>query len=103
MHLGSVWFQEDGATAHTAQASMTVLSGDEKHARVEHCKDMLRSAQSDIRFIKSIVTGDQTWCFQYEPLTKRHSAAYAKESSKDTGDRFLRFQRNHSQGISARR
>ncbi|PNF28631.1 hypothetical protein B7P43_G08708, partial [Cryptotermes secundus] len=25
MHLGNVWFQQDGATAHTAQALMTVL------------------------------------------------------------------------------
>ncbi|PNF25374.1 hypothetical protein B7P43_G10917, partial [Cryptotermes secundus] len=25
MHLGNVWFQQDGATAHTTQASMTVL------------------------------------------------------------------------------
>jgi hypothetical protein len=35
---------------------------------------MLRSAQSDTEFTKSIVTGDETWCFQYEPLTKRQSA-----------------------------
>jgi hypothetical protein len=34
------------------------LSGDEKHARVEHCKDMVRSAQSDTKFTNSIVTGD---------------------------------------------
>ncbi|PNF39027.1 hypothetical protein B7P43_G04846 [Cryptotermes secundus] len=25
MHLGNVWFQQDGATAHTARGSMTVL------------------------------------------------------------------------------
>ncbi|PNF36602.1 hypothetical protein B7P43_G13844, partial [Cryptotermes secundus] len=25
MHLGNVWFQQDGASAHTARASMTVL------------------------------------------------------------------------------
>ncbi|PNF42004.1 hypothetical protein B7P43_G12994 [Cryptotermes secundus] len=25
MHLGNVWFQQDGATAHTARASMTLL------------------------------------------------------------------------------
>ncbi|PNF14878.1 hypothetical protein B7P43_G05130 [Cryptotermes secundus] len=25
LHLGNVWFQQDGATAHTARASMTVL------------------------------------------------------------------------------
>jgi hypothetical protein len=29
-------------------------------------------------------------------------SAHAKESSKDTAHRFLRFRRNHSQGISAR-
>ncbi|PNF32533.1 hypothetical protein B7P43_G02452, partial [Cryptotermes secundus] len=79
------------------------LSGDEKHARVEQCKDMLRSAQSDTKFTKTIVTGDERWCFQYEPLTKRQSAAcsvvepeeaetkesaHARDSSKDTAVSF---------------
>jgi hypothetical protein len=50
-----------------------MLSDDDKHARVEHYKDMLRLAQSDTNFTKSSVT-DETWCFQYEPLTKRQSA-----------------------------
>jgi hypothetical protein len=44
------------------------LSGDEKHVRVERCKDKLRSAQSDTKFTKSIVTGDETRCFQYEQI-----------------------------------
>ncbi|EZA48130.1 hypothetical protein X777_14312 [Ooceraea biroi] len=32
---------------------------------------MLRAADIDPDFIKNIVTADETWCFQYEPLTKR--------------------------------
>jgi hypothetical protein len=53
-----------------------MVSGDRKHATVEHCKDMLQSAQNDTNVKKSIVTGDETWCFQYEPLTKQQSAAW---------------------------
>jgi hypothetical protein len=57
------------------------LSSDEKHARVEHAKDMLQLAQSDTTYTKSIVTGDETWCSQYESSHKvaEHSMVEPKE------------------------
>ena len=36
---------------------------------------------SDPDFFKKIVTGDETWCFVYDPTTKRQSAAWVGETS----------------------
>ncbi|CAK9833797.1 Protein GVQW3 [Anthophora retusa] len=40
------------------------LTDDQKDCRVEHCRDMQRSAARDPDFMSCIVTGDETWCFQ---------------------------------------
>ena len=47
------------------------LSDDQKHARVLHAQVIILTADNDRNFFKPIVAGDGTWCFQYEPLTKR--------------------------------
>ncbi|XP_054718503.1 protein GVQW3-like [Uloborus diversus] len=52
------------------------LTDDQKHCRVEHCRDMQQAATRDPNFMANIVTGDETWCFKYEPLTKRQSAEW---------------------------
>jgi len=58
-----------------------MLTEDQKDARVEHCKDMKETADSDPNFLKNIVTGDESWCFRYEPTTKRQSAAWKGSNS----------------------
>jgi len=37
--------------------------------------------QTDPDFFKKTVTGDETWCFAYDPTTKRQSAAWVGETS----------------------
>ncbi|XP_075232232.1 protein GVQW3-like [Lycorma delicatula] len=41
------------------------LTDDQKDCRVEYCRDIKRSAARDPDFMSCIVTGDETWCFQY--------------------------------------
>ena len=31
-----------------------------------HCKDIIRKARKDKNFLKMIVNGDETWCFQHD-------------------------------------
>ncbi|CAK9820098.1 Mariner Mos1 transposase [Anthophora quadrimaculata] len=57
------------------------LTDDQKDCRVEHCRDMKRSTARDPDFMSCIVTGDETWCFQYEPLTKRQSSEWKHPES----------------------
>lgn len=39
----------------------------------DHCKDINNLARNDKNFLK---TDDETWCFQYEPETKRQGEGY---------------------------
>ena len=52
------------------------LNDDQKHARVLHAQDIILTANNDPKFLKTIVAGDEAWCFQYKPLTKRQSAVW---------------------------
>ena len=51
---------------------------------------LIATADSDPDFFKKIVTGDETWCFAYDPTTKRQSAAWVEETSPRP--KKLRFQ-----------
>ncbi|KPU81757.1 uncharacterized protein Dana_GF26822, partial [Drosophila ananassae] len=42
----------------------------------QHLKDIIKEAKKDPNFLYKIVTGDETWCFQYDPETKRQSAEW---------------------------
>ncbi|UYV82854.1 hypothetical protein LAZ67_22001095 [Cordylochernes scorpioides] len=44
------------------------LTGEQKSV------DIISAYENNSNFLKSIVTGDETWCFQYDPKTKRQSA-----------------------------
>lgn len=49
--------------------------------RVRHSRDIVAAAENDPNFLKAIVTGDETWCFQYDPETKRQSAEWKSKNS----------------------
>ena len=71
---------------------------------------------SDPDFFKKIVTGDETWCFAYDPTTKRQSAAWVGEisprpkkiaisevSCEDHVGDFLRLERRNPQRVCSGR
>jgi len=51
------------------------LTAEQKQERVAYCQDLLLMGQ-DERFGENIITGDETWCFAYDPATKRQSAEW---------------------------
>jgi len=51
------------------------LTPEQKDRRVAACRDLISTEDSDPDFFQKIVTGDETWCFAYNPTTKRQSAA----------------------------
>lgn len=57
------------------------LTNEQKFSRIAHCEDVISAAKNDEKFLKSIVTGDETWCFQYDPKTKRQSAEWKTKNS----------------------
>ncbi|GBL97763.1 hypothetical protein AVEN_1278-1 [Araneus ventricosus] len=58
-----------------------MLSPEQKEARVNMCRDSIDMADEDDSFLKKIVTGDETWCFLYDPQTKRQSSEWKAKTS----------------------
>jgi len=56
------------------------LTPEQEDRRIAACRDLIATADSDLDFLKKIVTGDETWCFAYDPTTKRQSAAWVGET-----------------------
>jgi hypothetical protein len=49
--------------------------------RVAARQDLIEMMDSDPDYFKRIVTGDESWCFAYEPVTKRQSSVWVGENS----------------------
>ena len=49
-----------------------VLTTEQKQERVVYCQDLLLMGQDEC-FWENIITSDETWCFAYDPATKRQS------------------------------
>jgi len=49
-------------------------------------------ANGDKNFLNKIITGDETWCFAYDPETKRQSSEWVGETSPRP--KILKFQRS---------
>ncbi|XP_026323320.1 protein GVQW3-like [Hyposmocoma kahamanoa] len=56
---------------------LRLLSGAEKQARVDWCREMLiRFENRTSRRVSEIVTGDETWIYQYDPESKKQSSVW---------------------------
>ncbi|UYV76009.1 PGM2 [Cordylochernes scorpioides] len=58
-----------------------VLTQDQKELRVLRCQELLDLIQNEPGFLNSVVTGDESWMFEYDQVSKRQSCAWHKQSS----------------------
>ena len=65
------------------------LTTKQKQECVVYCQDLLLMGQDEC-FWENIITGDETWCFAYDPATKRQSAQWVEQKSPKP--KKLRFQ-----------
>ena len=56
------------------------LTTEQKQERVVYCQDLILLGQGE-RFWENIITSDETWCFAYDPSTKRQSAEWVGQNS----------------------
>ena len=68
------------------------LTPEQSEDRVTSCQDIIAMADADKNFFNKISTGDETWCFAYEPQTKRQCSEWAGETSP--WPKKLKFQRS---------
>jgi DUF1009 family protein len=48
-----------------------ILTQDQRDDRMSICGDLIGSVDKDGALLKRIITGDETWCFLYDPKLKR--------------------------------
>lgn len=57
------------------------LRDEQKQLRLDACGELIDNADADPAFLDRIVTGDESWCYQYDPETKRQSSEWRSPSS----------------------
>jgi len=57
------------------------LTIEQKDNRKDVCLHLLERIQSDRNFLKNVITGDETWIFEYDPETKRQSKEWHTSAS----------------------
>ena len=50
-----------------------LLSDDQKARRMQVCEDTHQNIENGSEFLTKVITGDETWVFEYDPETKRQS------------------------------
>jgi len=57
------------------------LSAEQKANRLEICQDLMGRLEIEPRFLVKVITGDESWVFDYDLETKRQSEEWHTESS----------------------
>jgi len=58
-----------------------LLADDQKEKHVEISQEMLASANGNEKFLKNIITGDETWVYRYDVETKMQSSQWIWKGS----------------------
>jgi len=53
-----------------------ILANEQKETRRNVCLDLLERIENDKIFFQHVITGDETWIFEYDPDTKRQSSEW---------------------------
>jgi hypothetical protein len=62
-----------------------LLSQEQQQLRLEVARDVLECASGDPEFLKTVITGDETWVYGYDSETKVQSSQW-KHSSSPMGE-----------------
>jgi transposase len=57
------------------------LTDEQKQRRLISCQDFIQTCQDNLSFLDCIVTGDESWVFQYDPNTKRRNMQCSSKPS----------------------
>ena len=58
-----------------------LLNEGQKERRVQVHQNILEQLETELNLLKRVVTGDESWIFEYNPLTKRQSLEWKSASS----------------------
>jgi len=69
------------------------LRPEQREDRVTSCQGIIPMTDANNFFFNRIITGDETWCFAYDPETKPQNSEWVGEITARPKD--LKFQRSH--------
>jgi hypothetical protein len=58
-----------------------LLTEEQKDSCVNVCRDLKEKLRNDPNFLTKIVTGDESWCYAYDPETKQASSQWKHSNS----------------------
>lgn len=58
-----------------------LLTQEQKTTRLNVCRDLKEEIANDPNFLSKIITGDESWCYGYDPETKQASSQWKTPSS----------------------
>lgn len=85
MKKDSVWkiITEDlGMRKVCAKMVPRLLNDDQKECRMQVCQDIIERLQTEPDLLCRVITGDETWIFEYDPETKHPSCEKKARQSK---------------------
>ena len=60
-----------------------LLSEDQRASRLDVCREMKYQLKTDPDFLSKIITGDESWCYGYDPETKQQSSQWKVHHLRD--------------------
>jgi len=51
-----------------------LLTKDQKNTHLTLCQELKNQIESDPNFLSKVITGDESWCYGYDPETKQASS-----------------------------
>jgi len=59
-----------------------LLNNDQRDRRVQVCTELQKAVRHDSNFLSRVITGDESWLYNYDPETKQHSSPWKTPSSR---------------------
>jgi hypothetical protein len=63
--------QDLGMRRVSAKLVPRLLTQDQTEYRATACRELLQHVKNDATFLPSIITGDESWVYGYDPETKQ--------------------------------
>jgi len=58
-----------------------LLSNEQQDHWVQVCTKLQKAVRHDLNFLSRVITGDESWLYNYDPETKQHSSQWKTPSS----------------------
>jgi len=58
-----------------------LLTQDQKNTRLTLCQELKNQIENDPNFLSKVITGDESWCYGYDPETKQASSQWKAPTS----------------------